>query len=543
MLTTNLSNHSNEGSVESFKPLKRVASGRFPVKVNTSGSDSAGDARSPAVPPIPTNVSHNHYRDLSQHNAALRRPSLSTHGTNNERNRSNSESVLQATRNKRMGIVSRKTSDLGTVDETRSIRNSHLRGLSYSSGMHAKSSRKSQHEREISLLDRHPSIGQQRKGSYLLQATAATAPKPSLRPSSAMVNGAKNLFFALSEVNPVILNLTILVKESTGKESNLERVFYTAGAQFDALDRELYRFSTYADGKSEEDLRRANDNLQQACFTCASAYFHVAESLKEQSKAIIMNADERFVRSVMHRFFGSLVEISNACLSIAGPTVDEVTNLEAPSNGVQRDPSLTPTRDNQIKSSRTRSDTIINHGHQNKPSIDIAPSRAPIPLKLAPFAGNEPPSSAEYLPLPFTPFGQASRSNAMQSIDETAASSMPTRNNVSQVVDFRMEEQLFEKIYLKLGHCCDLVASQLPSVNNWFSKVIDMCQKPDTPPDVKALWVKANQKCVLTRNTSDRLKHRLSMFKLDDPDPSFRHQKDFWQLCRSFLDVSSCQFL
>lgn len=103
---------SSENAEPTRVPLKRVASGRFPVKVN--GTDLS-DIRSPNIgsraPPIPN---RSHYRGLSQQNTAPRRPSVMplTIGNVNERLRSNSESLLRSDRsdgrNRRMGIVSKR---------------------------------------------------------------------------------------------------------------------------------------------------------------------------------------------------------------------------------------------------------------------------------------------------------------------------------------------------------------------------------------------------------------------------------------------------
>ena len=64
----------------------------------------------------------------SYHMGALQRPGIHPHAVN-ERNRSNSEGIIQASvaaRNKRMGVITRKNTDLGTLDETRAYRNSPL---------------------------------------------------------------------------------------------------------------------------------------------------------------------------------------------------------------------------------------------------------------------------------------------------------------------------------------------------------------------------------------------------------------------------------
>ncbi|KAL8797346.1 MAG: hypothetical protein Q9195_000500 [Heterodermia aff. obscurata] len=98
---------SSDAPLDTPRAPTRSLSSRFPVKPSTSGSEIFSDinGRSPgfAKPPIPM---RSHYRIPSAqkdafHSAALRRPSLAPLSNGNERNRSNSESVLQATQSNR----------------------------------------------------------------------------------------------------------------------------------------------------------------------------------------------------------------------------------------------------------------------------------------------------------------------------------------------------------------------------------------------------------------------------------------------------------
>ncbi|KAI4137823.1 MAG: hypothetical protein L6R39_007074, partial [Caloplaca ligustica] len=130
----------------------RNGSLRFPVKTNGSASESTAEARSPgfAKPPIPA---RSHFRVTSGQNhmmqkSSIRRPGPAPLPFGNERNRSNSEGVLQATqsnRSKRMGMLPKKKNALGTVEESRQSRTSwHLRGQSHASAL-----RDWNHERDI----------------------------------------------------------------------------------------------------------------------------------------------------------------------------------------------------------------------------------------------------------------------------------------------------------------------------------------------------------------------------------------------------------
>ncbi|KAK2858541.1 hypothetical protein FQN49_004624, partial [Arthroderma sp. PD_2] len=116
------------------RPPKR--GNRFPVIPRSSnGTESTSGSRSPSLsrpPPIPT---RSHHRMASGQSGLIHRSNTSASMSVSERNRSNSEGFIagSAASRKRMGLISRKNTDLGTLDEMRPYRNSHLRGLSHGS--------------------------------------------------------------------------------------------------------------------------------------------------------------------------------------------------------------------------------------------------------------------------------------------------------------------------------------------------------------------------------------------------------------------------
>ncbi|KAJ4357959.1 RAM signaling network component [Didymosphaeria variabile] len=128
-----------ESNPETPRPSRRVNGGRFPVKPSVSKIEGFPENRSDSpgmAPPIP---SRSHYRVASQtqSNGPSRRPQISplilTNGStgSNERNRSQSEgggSGSSTHRQKRMGIYTKQTPELGAVDELK--RTSHFRGFS-----------------------------------------------------------------------------------------------------------------------------------------------------------------------------------------------------------------------------------------------------------------------------------------------------------------------------------------------------------------------------------------------------------------------------
>ena len=130
-----------QSAVELSRPARRALSGRFPVVPAAIPSEPLPDSTEAVLQHMrpPLLPAKSHLRGLSGQSlpgGLLKRPGIAAVVNGNERNRSNSESVLQASaaaRQKRMGIVRKERTELDSIDETKVVRQSHLRGLSYGS--------------------------------------------------------------------------------------------------------------------------------------------------------------------------------------------------------------------------------------------------------------------------------------------------------------------------------------------------------------------------------------------------------------------------
>lgn len=301
---------SSEGA-ETPRPSRRNASGRFPIKVN--GTEVPGSpAFAPRPPPIP---SRSHYRGLSQQNAALRRPGVMplTIGGVNERGRSNSDAYLNpidraAEKARRMGIVSRKASELGTVDETKANnRYSHYRGLSHGSAMQDGSNNNV-------LSPASPADTGLQRATYVKRLSSLPERKQESLSSDPVVEAAKSILYALVQVHPLINNLLSVTRDSKNKHTSLERVFYNATTQVEDLDKQIQDYDTYTE-EEEELSPRSNGNVHRTCVTCVSAYIHVCGLLQRNVQALLTNGDPRYIRSLLLNVFGSIAEIRNASVA------------------------------------------------------------------------------------------------------------------------------------------------------------------------------------------------------------------------------------
>jgi hypothetical protein len=507
---------SSEGT-ETPRPIKRVMSGRFPIKVN--GTD-VPDLRSPALPRAPPPIpSRSHYRGLSQQNAALRRPGVMplTIGMTNERLRSNSENLLQVSRDRapsdrsrRMGIVSRKASELGTVDETKTNRYSHYRGLSHGSAMQGSS--KSTNGTVNSRSPASPADSANQKGVYIRRLSSLPERKRVSMSPDPVIEGAMGILFALFQVHPLIQSLLDLVRDGTNKRTSLERVFYNASTHVEELDRDIQHYITYSE-EDEEVAPRSNENVHSACLTCVGAYIHVCSLLSRNVDTLLTNGDPRYIRHLLLLVYGSLAEIRNAGASLFAndqrpryPVAVEGTLKAQP-----RDISITPTRDRPGTVLRNRSATVVQHPSNLRVATDARP----------PFLNGT---------------GRATTmTSATPRSGESFASSSTSGGRTNG--EFTEEDRIFEKIFLRLQQSSENALRALPEVTNHFIIAMTINSQSSNPEQPKHFWQNLIQKSQAALQNSVDLKARLSLIKLKEP--GIRTQAAFWELCGIFIQVRS----
>ncbi|KAI9642876.1 RAM signaling network component [Ciborinia camelliae] len=502
---------SSEGT-ETPRPMKRVVSGRFPIKVDGIPSSPAQSR----APPIP---SRSHQRGYSQQNAAIRRPGVMplTIGSTNERVRSNSESLLQANRDRpdrsssdrsrRMGIVSRKAAELGTVDETnRSNRYSlHNRGLSHGSAMQGNST--GSNGNTTSPASPADSAGQ--RATYVRRLSSLPERKRESNSPDPIIEGAKGVLYALFQVHPLIETLIGLVRNPGEKKSTLERVFYNAKTHVEELDQDVQRYDSYSE-EDEEASPRSNENVKRACLTCVGAYIHVCAQLSQNVEILLINGDPRYIRTLLLQLYGSVAEVRNAGASLFPPGQSRAgrhpeSNYEAGYH--PRDKSVTPTRERPGINFRTRSATVIQHSNNLRVAID-----APSPF----VSGN-------------------GRSALMASATPRSGESFVSTGTSGRMAgDFTEEDKIFEKIFLRLQQTSEMALRTLPSVNAHFLGSMQKSANSSNADHAKQYWQVLIQKCTNALHISDSLKARLSTIKLKDPE--IREQKGFWEMCWAMVD-------
>ncbi|KAI9797791.1 MAG: RAM signaling network component [Piccolia ochrophora] len=507
---------------------RRAGSGRFPIKVNTGSGDANADSTSLSAqrtaPPIPT---RSHSRVGSQQNVpaqpppnTARRPNATPLALGNERLRSNSESLLQATRNKRMGMVTRKTSDLGTVPEARQSNLTHFRGLSHGSVMQDRSSGGVHGSGTSSSSSESATELEHVRSSYVRRLSSLPEYKRQSQSPNIAIEGIKGVLYSLALVHPHISSLIAVVRDQHSKRTSLERVFYNASSHVEQLDRQLLAFDTYAE-EDEEVTERSTAGVKRACMTCVMAYSQVGVLLLRNVRRMVQDADARYVRTLLLLVFGGLVEVRNACVNLSGGlNVGGGKNPVAVGQSLLEDRSVTPTQDRPNPTARHRNDTII---RRSENTTRTTQKQFPAPLQTTGI--NRGVNATGTVP-------------SLPNSDETPMSinssfAMPSRTTTMSSIDDAHEERTFEKIFLRLTNACQVVLKAMPSVKAQFMKCIEACKKKETQMELRALWTTLDAKCSSAVQAAEALKSRLSTIILKQPD--VRSDRLFWQLCNTFV--------
>jgi RAM signalling pathway protein len=576
------------------KPLKRVPSSRFPVRPSMNGIDLTPEVtpKSPnqsKPPPIPT---RSHYRIVSGQNGnTIRRPNISPLVNGSEANRSNSESVLQASaaaRSKRMGMMRKEKSDLEPVEEIRNNRVTHLRGVSHGSVLRSRSSNAASPGSGLASPI-SPKDGRKHRNFYIKRLSSL--PEQKLEPnwSSPVVEGAKGILYALYQIHPHISGLISVIKGRDSKRTSLELTYYNASSHVDRLNEALEQ----ADSLEEEDddaVERSEETVQRDCASCIMAYSHVITQLQENVKKIVAGADARYVRTLMLLLYGSMIEIKNAVKSfnvdirvqetpVRQNTVKGFQTIEeefSPPTGVTR--SSTPTRNRAGTAlrpgSRLRSDTAIQHSIPRS-IIDYQPNQAysqpqngpTFQTPLYPYGAStmaNPYSSNAFFPhssnltssIAEYSLGSRSRSNsrstnAMTLTNSTMASSLantprsgesfnlpvfqnPTRVNPMTGLSDPQEEAMFESIFLALSRAYDSALQALPIARRQFDRCAEIADEDRQPKEVREMWSNLLWRCKACLEVSESLHQRLKNMKVKDTTNNGRNDRSFWQLTKSF---------
>ena len=533
------------------------AQSRFPIQPlkyshSTSGSESASasDARSPNFMKA-TVPSRSHFRGPSfQTNTAqgpitaFRRPSLAPLALGNERNRSNSESVLQATqqpKNKRMGMVTKKQSDLAALDEYRSNRSSlHLRGQSHGSAL-----RHGYRPGDSTNAD-VTSTQSYRDGTFVRRLSSIPEQKQQSTATDKIVEGAKGILYSIHLIHPQILTLMTLIKDPKAKRSSLQRIYQDASLHLDHLDQEIHRFdntqrhSKRFDHATKRSICRASD-------ACVTAYQDVGGILLRNANQIIQDGDPRYIRTLLLMLYGTLNEARNA-RQVLSRNIQQIQSPPATSHHIpalkkisqqaeaaDRGNSITPTQDRPRPDKSWRNGSI---GRQVLPNgmLSSQSSQTSIPSYLSGRSRSNSRAGGVYSSTAASSIASTPRSGESfgSNLLVPRSRSGSIAKSPERAYQAQLERDQFERIFLTLSKAADQGLQVIPHLEPRFVSKLEIAKRSYSSPQVRDLWTTLVNRTRFCMETSEALRARLANIKLNDLEA--RNAPDFWRLAKKFVN-------
>ena len=533
------STYSSEGPLDTPRPLKRNMSIRFPVVPTTSGSESASETRSPGFSKasVPT---RSHYRVASGQNAvlldaALRRPNI-TPLVGNERIRSNSESILQAsqnTRNKRMGMVTRKNPDLGAVDETRTNRFSHhSRGQSHGSALRDKYSDGLRNGANNSLNYTSPNDTDRQRGTFVRRLSSLPEQKRESQFPDQVIEGVKGILYSLHQIHSHIGPLVNLIANI--QKLDVGGIHHDATTCLEILDKDLHNFENNVP-KTEQDRLSSTKTIKTACKACISVYEQIGSIVKANAPQLVSHADERHLRTLLILLYGSLVEARNAASSLGADTPRIQEQDHQPVSAIAlvasqvRDRSATPTRERPNPERPPKPSIAIPRPGTSKSSNLTTTPQSAVPVHLN--GGGRSNGRSKVLN-GFTPSPVAYTPQSAGSFTSPGTPVNRSRSNTQGAKD--QEQALFEHIFLTAATSVDHGLRVVPIMNERFSSCLKVAQEKYAAKAICDLWHRLISRSRFCIEMCEVLKKRLSTIKLKDPDE--RNATDFWKLCIKYVN-------
>ncbi|ROT36418.1 RAM signaling pathway protein [Sodiomyces alkalinus F11] len=524
-------------------PVKRMTSGRFPIKVNGA---EVPDIRSPATGRAPSIPSRSHYRGLSQQSSTGRRPGVMplTIGNVNERVRSNSETLLQATRGersesraRRMGAVSQKTPQLGTLDETQAnVRFSHYRGLSHGSAMTGSPI----HMANMAFKSPvSPADPYSQRPVYVRRLSILPERRRESKAFNPVLEAAKGILYAVFQIHPMIQMLMGLTGDGSAKRSSLEMIFYNTNSHVEELEQEIQRHdpSVAGDHVSGHDPSHNTENVRRACQTLVSAYIHICTLLTNNVDSFIDNGEPRYIRTLLVLIFNSIMEI-------------RATLLAMPPEEDQSRPQPQPQPQSQSHSSGPSqagiNDTIRPYPRSHSNSVTLtaeADMNGPTPRVRGPgYLHNHNPGNLRVATDVTIPYintnGGESRTATITSATPRSGESFVSSASAGRggmLSDFTEDDRSFEKIFLVLQRSSDLVMRVLPLFQSQLANGARTAAGQRAPEDEIHCWKGLIAKCGRTVHQAELLKNRMSVIKLKEP--GIMSQSSFRGRIRNFVNA------
>lgn len=537
--TSTVLTKTSESVAETPRAYKRRPGGRFPIKPSINGinlddptDNTSTDVSGPqsalvlpktlgGLPPTPR--------------SAAIRPGIGPL-MNNDRHRSNSESLMSTSvRKKRMGIqMSRggKGSAEGIDIEALTSdaeRTNHNRGASVGPVLLNNGTANG----GIVTDSSSPASPTQQdtRDPYYSRLSSLPENKRKSQHHDPVIELAQDIHFSLEQVEGSVRTVVHASKSSGPKRRALERSFQAFTTNKTELSQALADQGSYDeenDSAPKGDRRGSADWVSGCCGQCLDSFQKLSESLDAHLPLIVEHVDPRYVRLLMHMLYASTIEIRNAygriCITseIGPPQIPPkapTTSIDSTKSRVAS-PSPRPTTSLRIRDPRR-----VRNGSG---PID---RNKPLPSPRLTNGGSKSARMPSY-------------AQRTQDIYNTITPSLtPSSSYMSEAsltdYDETEEEEKFEVLFGKLKVAADSALQTLPQCSNILHETkrsnvegynVNGYSSSSEPYDLLL------HQCGTANDAAVDLKTRLKTLKVGESRPM--DSMGFWQLCTSVIRVS-----
>lgn len=343
------------------------------------------------------------------------------------------------------------------------------------------------------------------------------------------MHAARRLQFSLYQLHRPIHQTAIGLVEGTPKRSMLERQLFSASAHVEELDRLLARL----DGRLEEGPKREEACAQHIIVVALAgikAYASVMSQMKHYMKKIGYVLNPQHTRCLMIQLYAAMVEARNV-IQLLGIPMRLVAPRDTPRasrvSHAWSSRTVTPTQSRPtITSKRLRGATILRNQTSSSTLRVVPPTR---------------PSNDAFSRSNTLTFLSAATPRSGESFGTVQSAILPSRSNTLRSLNIHSSDEAddnneqFERIFLKLRAACDVAGKVLPECHAEITVNMDKAVREGQAKIVRP-WSMALKSCNKIVSANHSLSGRLKSVKLNDP--GMRSQKDFWQLCDTFVQVS-----
>ena len=97
------------------------------------------------------------------------------------------------------------------------------------------------------------------------------------------------------------------------------------------------------------------------------------------------------------------------------------------------------------------------------------------------------------------------------------------------------EERIFEKIFYQLTSAYTAALYALPLARRQLVRCLEVAEQGHDSDGILMLWNNLIRRCRVCLEVSQALGLRLSSMKVKEPGGGMRNQREFWQLCKTFM--------